>query len=544
MITPHSAADEYWAAVQAQADRMTDMHILDLFALDPRRAQRMQLRGAHGLILDYSRNCIDDNALRALEVLFNRCDAHGQLIAQLSGAEVNHTEQRPALHTAIRAALNGEKAPFDQQILAQYSSAVEFARSLYLGERRGGSGSPITDVVNLGIGGSDLGPRMACAALSHFTDGKVRVHFVSSLDNTELHSTLRDLSPETTLFLVSSKSFSTEETLFNARQAMAWFDQSCPPEQRQAHFAALTGKAEGAMALGIARELVFDVPDWIGGRYSLWSCSGLALMIAIGPERFAEFLRGGWLMDQHARDSDFASNMPAILAALEVWHCNMRHYGSLAVVPYSYQLRLVPAYLQQLVMESNGKSVTRSATPSTRATSPVLWGTAGTEGQHSYHQLLHQGTGIVPTDFILCLDIPGASAESQTRLASHCLAQSKALMEGKPIAQALRELLAQGVDENTAKMLAAHKSMPGNRPSNTIVLEQLNPQNLGALIALYEHKTFFASALWDINPFDQWGVELGKQLSQEIYPALQGSAAADFDASTNALIQLFQNHQQ
>ena len=530
-----------WQKLQHIASRLRSTSIAELFAHDSRRVERMQLHAAGGLLLDYSKNRIDPEALDTLGALFQECGLADKLQAQLAGEPVNNTEQRPAMHTAIRACLNGQSAPEHNWIKTEYERAAAFAASLYLGQRRGASGAIISDVVNLGIGGSDLGPRMAAAALSSYADSKVRVHFVSSLDSTELADTLRTLNPETSLFLVSSKSFSTEETLCNARQAMSWFNNSRSQDELHAHFAAITGNADKAEALGISADCIFPVPDWVGGRYSLWSSSGLALMVAIGQERFEQFLHGAWLMDQNARNSDFNNNMAAILAALEIWHCNILNYGSLAVIPYSYQLRLLPSYLQQLVMESNGKSVNRQGAPAAHSTSPVLWGTAGTEGQHSFHQLLHQGTEIIPVDFILCLGLTGATTESETRLASHCLAQSKALMEGKSEQRAKQELLKQGMPEADATRLAPHRAMPGNRPSSTIVLEQLSPQNLGALIALYEHKTFFTSVIWDINPFDQWGVELGKQLSQEIFPALAGNSTEIFDPSTNALIQLFRS---
>lgn len=503
----------------------------------------MQLRAA-GLVLDYSKNAIDRGALDLLQALFEECDVAHRLADQLDGENVNNTEDRPALHTAIRAAANNETSPEQAMIAADQGLAADFAQSLYLGQRRGAGGEVIRDVVNLGIGGSDLGPRMATAALSHYIGGKTRVHFVSSLDDSELNDTLGALDPQSTLFLVSSKSFSTEETLFNARLAIDWFCRQRPRSEIAAHFAAITGSADAAIALGIDPEMIFMVPDWVGGRYSLWSSSGLALMIAVGADNFREFLKGGWLMDQHARNSDFHSNMPAILAALEIWHRNILDYSSLAVIPYSHELRLLPSYLQQLIMESNGKCVTRAGDPLQHSTSPLIWGTAGTEGQHSYHQLLHQGTDIIPVDFILPLGPGGPSAEAETRLASHCLAQSKALMEGVSRQAAEQEMLEQGLDDAEAGRLAPHKAMPGNRPSNTLVLEGLNPRTLGALIALYEHKTFLTSAIWDINPFDQWGVELGKKLSQAIFPVLDGSSKQQFDPSTNALMALFSAYRQ
>ncbi len=527
--------------LEGHAARLNQLDTIQLFASDSGRANRMQLCAAGGIVLDYSKNRIDTPALETLASLFQCCESPNRMQRQLTGEPVNNTENRPALHTAIRAAVGKHPAPMKDRIEAEYHRAAAFADSLYRGERLGGSGEVIRDVVNIGIGGSDLGPRMANAALSSYADGKVRAHFVSSLDNTEMTAVLGPLNPATTLFLLSSKSFSTEETLFNARLAKQWIEQRCNATQGQAHFAAITGKPDQAMALGIGRELIFDVPDWIGGRYSLWSCSGLALMIAIGIERFEQLLEGAWLMDQHAGDAEFSQNMPAILAALEFWHATVQGCASLAVVPYSYQLRLLPAYLQQLVMESNGKSTRRDGTSVNYTTSPVLWGTSGTEGQHSYHQLLHQGTGIIPVDFILCRHLCTTSTESTTRLASHCLAQSKALMEGKTTQQAMQDLLDAGADAAEAEHLAPHKAMPGNRPSNTLVLPDLTPLVLGSLLALYEHKTFFCSVLWDINPFDQWGVELGKQLSQSIYPALEGKAPTNFDPSTNALVELFKS---
>ena len=541
MNNKDTLATRLFEDLQRHSARLSQLDTIQLFASDPGRASRMQLCAAGGLFLDYSKNRVDKPVIETLSRVFQSCDAPNRLQQQLDGDPVNNTERRPALHTAIRAAVGKHAAPMKDRIEAEYRRAAAFADSLYRGERPGGNGEAISDVVNIGIGGSDLGPRMASAALSSFADSKVRVHYVSSLDNSELTAALEQLDPATTFFLVSSKSFSTEETLFNARLAMRWAKQKCDEGQGRAHFAAITGRHDQAIALGIERELIFDVPDWIGGRYSLWSCSGLALMIAIGIERFEQLLEGAWLMDQHARETEFSQNMPAILAALEFWHASIQGYASLAVIPYSYQLRLLPAYLQQLVMESNGKSSSRDGTGVNYATSPVLWGTSGTEGQHSYHQLLHQGTGIIPADFILCRHIFGASAESTTRLASHCLAQSKALMEGKTAQQALQELLDAGMDAAEAERLAPHKEMSGNRPSNTLVLPELTPLVLGSLIALYEHKTFFCSVMWNINPFDQWGVELGKQLSQSIYPALEGKTPINFDPSTNALAELFKS---
>ena len=509
--------------------------ITDLFFDDDSRANIYRISHA-GITLDYSKNTVDKEVFKGLANLFDACSSVEALRALTDGEWVNSTEQRPALHAAIRAATSGEEAPERELIVTQYARAASFADGLHTGQCRGYSGETITDVVNIGIGGSDLGPRMVTEALKSYCDGAARVHFVSSLDGQELEQKLLSLQPESTLFLVSSKSFTTEETLCNAHSAIAWFRQRSGQSGLGLHFAAITGQGDKATLLGIERALIFEVPEWIGGRYSIWSSSGLPAMIAVGSQRFGEFLAGARTMDKHAANRDLSQNMPAILAALEVWHCNFLNFQSLAVVPYSYSLRLLPAYLQQLTMESNGKSCSRTGTPLDLTTAPVVWGTAGTEGQHSYHQLLHQGTHTIPVDFILPLR--AQPRDRAKRLASHCLAQSKALMEGKTREAAYREMLDQGLSQREAHRLAAHKHMPGNRPSNTLLMNALTPTSLGALIALYEHKTFFTSVIWDINPFDQWGVELGKQLGKEILAALEGEHKCRFDPSTDALIAL------
>lgn len=535
MKSTHPPQGQCWQALRDHAERLQTQTIAGLFSESGQRAQSWQV-DAPGLCLDYSRNCLDDAAISALAALFQSCELPHKLQQQMDGAPINSTEQRPALHTAIRAAICGGPGPFQAEIRAEHQHAMTFANSLFKGERLGSAGKAITDVINLGIGGSDLGPRMAAAALSHYAGERVRVHFVSSLDSSELSQLLCELRADTSLFLVSSKSFSTEETLDNARRAMEWFEQQSPNGNIADHFAAATGMPARAEALGIASDNIFPIPDWIGGRYSLWSSCGLALAIAIGEQRFTEFLQGGWDMDQHAVGKPFRDNMPALLAGIEIWHRNLLNYSSLAVIPYSAQLRMLPSYLQQLVMESNGKSTTLAGEAVQRSSAPVLWGTAGTDGQHSYHQLLHQGTSVVPVDFILPVRIPGASADSERRLASHCLAQSMALMTGKTTQAATLELQQAGLNATQAARLAPHQSMPGNRPSNTLLMDSVSPRCLGALVALYEHKTFFTSVIWDINPFDQWGVELGKQLSQAILPALEGGDAGQFDPSTHALI--------
>jgi glucose-6-phosphate isomerase len=522
-----------WQHLRDLSDTLRDKRIDDLLATHDQLGRTLRLSHC-GLYLDLSKNRVNPAALQALATLFQSYQASDRLKTLYCGAIVNNTEHRPALHTALRAAICNQNVPDARLIRDDYKPVATLANSAYQGLLLGHSGKPLRDVVNLGIGGSDLGPRMAATALSACHDGATKVHFVSSLDSTELSETLATLSADSTLFLVSSKSFSTEETLFNARQAIDWFRQQTGQKNLRGHFAAITGNTEAAAALGIPRDCIFGVPEGVGGRYSLWSAIGLPLMIAIGVPRFEQMLAGAHAMDQHALHSDFTENMPALLAGMEIWNSNMLGYSSLAIIPYSYPLRLLPAYLQQLVMESNGKNRTREGMPVRQTTAPLVWGTAGTEGQHSYHQWLHQGTQVAPVDFILPLGT--ADAESNTRLASHCIAQSKVLMEGKTIGAVIEELVAKGMPEDEARAIAPHKAMPGNRPSNTLIMDSMSPANLGALLALYEHKTFFTSVLWDINAFDQWGVELGKQLSRTVRSQLSDLVTPSLDASSNALI--------
>ena len=541
MTTTTNEPAQSWIALRKFAAERANATIARLFEEDPSRGPRLQLSHA-GLTLDFSKNTADQAVFQALAALLDDSRTQAAMRALKEGEPLNNTEHRPALHTAIRAALAGESAPSGQQLVEHHHRAMRFADRLHRGAARGYAGTTITDVVNIGIGGSDLGPRLVTSALESYCKGACRIHFVSSLDDQELAGVLAGLRPADTLFLVSSKSFGTEETLCNARAAMDWFRRGSGQSDLGDHFAALTGNAEPAVALGISAQQIFHVPDGVGGRYSIWSSSGLAAMIALGSEGFSDFLAGAHAMDQNAGCGDLTGNMAAVLAALEIWHSNLLDYRSAAVIPYSYSLRLLPAYLQQLVMESNGKSCDRSGQALQLTSAPVVWGTAGTEGQHSYHQLLHQGTQVVPVDFILPLR--GPSPDRTRRLASHCLAQSKALMEGKSERAAYEELLAQSMPPDQAQQLAPHKAMPGNRPSNTLLMDALTPATLGALIALYEHKTFFTSVVWNINPFDQWGVELGKQLSKAIYATFSGDDHRRYDSSTDALLQAIQTQLQ
>jgi glucose-6-phosphate isomerase len=491
------------------------------YQTDPQRRRNLQADAA-GLRLHFDQNDISEKTLALFDQLYNECGLAAHRAAMFQGGHVNNTENRPALHTALRSAVVTDCGPDSELIRAEFQRCCKKVDQLLE------DNADITDVVNIGIGGSDLGPRLACSALADFDLGKLNIHFCSSLDRNELADTLIGLNPATTLFIVSSKSFGTEETLYNARLARQWLaDQGQDPGQ---HMLAVTANSEKARAEGFIADNTFALWDGVGGRYSLWSAIGLPIMLQIGSHAFTEFLTGAHAMDQHFYQAESHQNLPMLMAALEVWHHNFYGYQSMAVVPYSYRLRLLPSYLQQLTMESNGKQVDRDGHATGMATNPIVWGAAGTEGQHSFHQLLHQGTVVTPVDFILPMN--NGDDESSLRMAAHCLAQRQALLEGKTLVEAATELLASGTPAHSAEQLAPHKVIPGNRPCNLITFERVCPHSLGALIALYEHKTFASGVIWGVNSFDQWGVELGKQISANIQRDLtaqceQGNSLAE-----------------
>jgi len=425
--------------------------------------------------------------------------------------------------------------PAVRDVLSRMGAFTEKVRD---GSWKGFSGQPITDVVNIGIGGSDLGPLMAVEALAPFAHPRLKIHFVSNVDGSHLVSTLKKVKPETTLFIVASKTFTTQETLTNAQSARSWFLESDATEADIAkHFAALSTNAEAVSAFGIDTDNMFGFWDWVGGRYSLWSAIGLTLALSIGMERFEQFLSGAYEMDQHAQSAPLAENMPVTLALLTVWYNNFWGAPSHLIAPYDQYLHRFPAYLQQLTMESNGKSVHHDGTPVGMATGPVVWGEPGTNGQHAYFQLLHQGTHLIPTDFIMAVESLNPLGIHQELLMANCFAQSEALMMGKTAEELAADMRESGSSDEEIARLSGHRTFQGNRPSNTLLVQQLTPKALGALIALYEHKVFVEAAIWDINPFDQWGVELGKALAKSIHQEMQqGTSVANHDASTNGLI--------
>lgn len=457
-----------------------------------------------------------------------------------SGDVINNTEQRPALHVALRSPEDqSENGQVVHQTLKRMTTFVD---AVTRWQWQGFTGSPITDVVNIGIGGSDLGPAMVYSALSDFHLDGIRCHFVSNVDPAHLEQTLEDLDQGTTLFVIASKTFTTMETMLNAQSARRWLLDACDDSADNTkvlakHLVAVSTNVEKAVEFGIPADNIFPMWDWVGGRYSLWSAIGLPVALGIGMDNFRALLAGAHDMDNHFRSTPATQNIPVMMALLDCWYQNFFATESRVVLPYSQQLHLFPAYLQQLDMESLGKSVTKEGAPVDVDTGGIVWGSAGTNAQHSFHQLLHQGTHLIPADFIAIAESASSNKEQHQQLLANCFAQSQALMDGKSLEAAISELLDRGMSEAEAARLAPHKVIPGNRPSTTLLLDKLSPQSLGSLIACYEHKVFARSVILGINAFDQWGVELGKVLSTGIYNELVNDGeTSKFESSTNALI--------
>lgn len=506
----------------------------ELFAQEPGRGARLAAEAA-GLYLDYSKQRVSDETLSLLFEFAEEAQVAEQIRAMFAGEPLNSTERRAALHVALRAP-EGAHLQVEGEDVVPAVHAVRrrmeaFCEALRGGEWRGHGGERIRHVVNLGIGGSDLGPRMAVRALRPYTSDSLQLHFVSNIDGSDLAGTLRGLRPAETLFVVCSKTFTTLETLTNAGSARAWLLESLGDEAAVArHFVAVSTNLPAVRAFGIDDANVFGFWDWVGGRYSLASAVGLSLMLAVGPGRFGEVLSGMHAMDTHFREAPFPQNLPVLMALLGVWNRNFLGAEALAVLPYDQSLELFPDYLQQLDMESSGKSVSRAGEPLPHASGPVVFGRAGTDGQHAFYQLLHQGSGAVACDFLGFARSHHEMGRHHELLMANCFAQSEALAFGK----SAREVAAAGVEAH----LVAHRSFPGERPSNTLLAQQLTPHSLGALVALYEHKVFSQGVLWGLNPFDQWGVELGKELATELASELSAKpgSASSHDSSTQALV--------
>lgn len=519
------------------APSQTQLDITAELAADPTRAERYTATAA-GLHLDYAKQRLDDSGLAGLLRLAQEADLPAQARALLAGEELNNTEGRPALHSLLRAASGTGQDERFAEVCAARERMRQWVERINSGQQRGFSGQTITDVVNIGIGGSDLGPRLVTEALRPF-QGLVACHYVANVDPADLQDTLLQLDPASTLFIICSKSFRTEETLTNGLAARQWLLMAgATEEELDKHFLAITTNLTAAADFGIPEENCLPLWDWVGGRYSVWSAVGLSCAIAVGWDHFTEFLAGAEAMDQHFISAPIGQNLPMLLSLLEIWNCNVLGAGNHVVLPYDNSLQKLPDFLQQLTMESNGKQVSVAGAQLPYQTGPVLWGSAGTMGQHSFHQLLHQGTRDCPVDFVLPLTThTGMSAQHQ-RLVANCLAQSRALMVGRSEAEALDALAGRGVPLAEAERLAPHMMMPGNRPNSVISMDSLNPATLGALLALYEHRTFCSGQLWGINSFDQWGVELGKEIGAEILGELSvEGAGVGMDAATVRLME-------
>jgi len=522
-----------WKALAAHRDALAGSHLRELFAADPQRGERLTAEAA-GWYLDYSKNRIDDRTLTLLFALADTCDLRGRIDAMWRGDKINITEQRAVLHVALRAQA-GEKFVVDgkdvvPEVHATLARMAQFSERVRSGEWKGHTGKSIRTIVNIGIGGSDLGPVMAYEALRHYSRHDLDFRFISNVDGTDYCEAVRDLDPAQTLFVVCSKTFTTQETLANARAARAWLLQSLGDETAvKKHFVAVSTNAAEVAEFGIDTANMFGFWDWVGGRYSMDSAIGLSTMLAIGADNFHAMLDGFHAMDAHFRSAPFAKNLPVLHALLSIWNVNFLGTESVAILPYDQYLQRFPAYLQQLAMESNGKQVTQGGVRVDCATSPVYWGEPGTNGQHSFYQLLHQGKRRATCDFIGFRKSLNPLGDQHTLLLANLIAQARALAFGKTAG----EVRADGVPER----LVPHKTFDGNRASNVLLAASLAPPTLGALIALYEHSVFVQGVIWDIDSFDQWGVELGKQLAARIVPELLGANLhLMHDSSTNALI--------
>ncbi|MEN6409424.1 MAG: glucose-6-phosphate isomerase [Anaerolineaceae bacterium] len=530
-----------WQALAQHQLEMADVQMRDLFASDSRRFDRFSLQ-VGSILFDYSKNRITEKTMALLFDLARQANLADRIEAMFSGQKINVTENRAVLHTALRNRSNNPVYVDGQDVMPEVNRVLSkmrsFSEEVRSGEWKGYTGEAITDIVNLGIGGSDLGPKMVCEALKPYARPDLHVHFVSNVDSTDLVETLKALHPETTLFLVASKTFTTQETMTNAHSARQWLLAAANDESAIArHFAAMSTNTEAVRKFGIDPRNMFEFWDWVGGRYSLWSAIGLSIALYIGMDHFEELLNGAHQIDRHFLTAPLERNVPVIMGLLGVWYNNFFQAHSHAILPYDQYLMYFPAYFQQGDMESNGKGVTREGAWVDYATGPVIWGQPGTNGQHAFYQLIHQGTQMIPCDFMAAAQSQNPLGEHHPILLSNYLAQTEALMKGKTPEEARAELVAAGVTGNMLEMLTIAKTFPGNRPTNSFLYPKLTPEILGSLIACYEHKIFTQGIIWNVNSFDQMGVELGKQLAKKILPELLVNEPVNsHDSSTNGLI--------
>ena len=539
-------ASPAWVAIDAHRDAISKTHLRDLFAADPKRVESLTL-SFDGMFYDFSKQRVTTETMDLLVSLAKEALVPEWTERMFAGERINISEGRSVLHTALRRSAGpfpGKEFDVMPEVIETRRRMADFAERLRSGKCFGHKEMPIRDVVNIGIGGSDLGPKMMNQALRAMSHPALNVHYVSNLDGAQMAPLLQTLDPRTTLFIVVSKTFTTQETMFNANTARNWLRANLGDELVvENHFAAVSSKPERAVEFGVPRELVFPIWDWVGGRYSLWSAVGLALMIAIGPHAFEEMLRGAERMDEHFRTTPFEKNLPVVMALLGIWNTNFLGASSISVLPYNESLKYFPSFLQQLEMESNGKTVTADGKPLDYATCPIVWGELGNNGQHAFFQLLHQGGRLIPCDFIASARSDYPLPGHQEALLANCFAQSAALAFGRDEDEVRASMEKESVSPQQIADLLPHRVFAGNQPSSTLLLSSLNPATLGALVTLYEHKVFVQGAIWGINLFDQWGVELGKAVASRILPAIHDQSLANtLDASTQGLISFSCKH--
>ena len=542
MKTTNPISTKAWKELEKLYEETKETHLRDWFAADPERFAKFSREQGGDLLLDFSKNRIDERIFESLLKLAEEADLKGATEAMFTGEKINRTEDRAVLHTALRNRSNTPIYNDGKDVMPEINAVLkqmeDFCTRVHSGEWKGYTGKKITDIVNIGIGGSDLGPVMVTEALKYYKLPDIEAHFVSNIDGTHIAETLKTLNPETTLFLIASKTFTTQETMTNAHSARDWFLDAANDEAAvEKHFVAMSTNAEKVKAFGIHPDNMFPFWDWVGGRYSLWSAIGLSIALTIGYDRFVELLEGAHEMDNHFRNTPYADNLPVIMALLGIWYNDFYDSESLAILPYDQYLHRFSAYMQQGDMESNGKSTSRSNEKVSWQTGPIIWGEPGTNGQHAFYQLIHQGTKLIPCDFIVPAQSLNPLGEHHPILLSNFFAQTQALAFGKTYEQVKEEFIAAGKSLNEVADLIPHKVFEGNRPTNSILLQKVTPHSLGKLIALYEHKIFVQGVIWNIYSFDQWGVELGKQLASKILPELENDKeVTSHDTSTNGLI--------
>ena len=535
-----------WTNLEEDKKRIAGTTLLELFDKNPNRFNEYSFRIGE-LLIDLSKNLIDESVLQNLQELARLCKLHERRDKLFSGEIANFSENRPALHTALRAPsdeiINVKGKNIGPEVQSSFGKVNSFASSIRDGTHMGSTGKAFTDVLHIGTGGSIIGPQMVVEALSSYLHETIKTHFVSNANSADLKASLQNLNPETTLIIVASKTFTTQETILNAKSAKDWIIKKLGTTAVADHFVAISNNIKSAKSFGIMEKNIFEIWDWVGGRFSLWSAIGLPIAIAVGSDNFKLLLSGGQMLDNHFRTAIPEKNLPILMGLIEVWYRSVMQFGSRAIIPYDSRLDGFISHIQQLEMESNGKSIDKEGVKVTQQTAGIVWGAAGTNAQHSFFQLLHQGVDIIPCDFLATVNSDAELPGHQDTLLANFLAQTKALMTGRSLTETIKHLKSKGLSEAEVQKRGPHSTFPGNRPSTTILCRHLNPHTLGMLIALYEHKIFVQGVIWNINSFDQWGVELGKEIAQELLPQLEkGIENPGLDSSTSGLLNEIRKH--